>query len=111
MPTKIVDIPEGYLKADLHCHTFYSGKTDRMTAFEPMDSCSTPQQLYQLAKKRGMDLVTITNHDSIDGCLSFLEKVFFSGALGGLTVRYWIEKFRQKDYERLIEELRPAINN
>lgn len=74
MPTKIVEIPEGYLKADLHCHTFHSGKTDRMRAFEPMDSYSTPQQLYELAKKRGMDLVTITDHDSIDGCLAFLEK-------------------------------------
>jgi predicted metal-dependent phosphoesterase TrpH len=45
-----------------------------MTAFEPMDSYSSPQQLYALAKKRGMDLVTITDHDSIDGCLAFLEK-------------------------------------
>jgi predicted metal-dependent phosphoesterase TrpH len=74
MPTKIVDIPTGYLKADLHCHTYFSGKTDHMTAFEPMDSYSTPQQLYDVAKRRGMDLVTITDHDSIDGCLSFLEK-------------------------------------
>jgi predicted metal-dependent phosphoesterase TrpH len=73
MPTKTLPIGEGYLKADLHCHTFYSGKTDHMTAFEPMDSYSTPQQLYQVAKKRGMDLVTITDHDSIDGCLKFLE--------------------------------------
>ena len=74
MPTKTLPIEKGYLKADLHCHTFYSGKTDHMTAFEPMDSYSTPQQLYEIAKKRGMDLVTITDHDSIDGCLSFLEK-------------------------------------
>jgi predicted metal-dependent phosphoesterase TrpH len=45
-----------------------------MTAFEPMDSYSTPQKLYDLAKQRGMDLVTITDHDSIDGCLAYLEK-------------------------------------
>ena len=74
MPTRSIKLTEGFLKADLHCHTFYSGKTDHMTALEPMDSYSTPQQLYDLAKKRGMDLVTITDHDSIDGCLAFLEK-------------------------------------
>jgi hypothetical protein len=32
--------------------------------------------------------------------------VFFSGALGGLSVRYCIEKLRQKDYEKLIAEVR-----
>jgi len=74
MPTRTVEIPPGYLKADLHCHTHYSGQTGHMTAFEPMDSYSTPFALYDLAKKRGMDLVTITDHDSIDGCLAFLQK-------------------------------------
>jgi hypothetical protein len=31
--------------------------------------------------------------------------VFFSGALTGLSVRHWIEKYRQKDYERFIRSL------
>ena len=30
--------------------------------------------MYAAAKARGMDLVTITDHDSIDGCLEFLER-------------------------------------
>ncbi len=74
MPNRRIDIPAGYLRADLHCHTYHSGITGHMTAFEPMDSYSSPQKLYDLAKHRGMDLVTITDHDSIDGCLAFLEK-------------------------------------
>jgi len=74
VPSKIVRVPDGYLKADMHCHTYHSGKTDHMTAFEPMDSYTSPQRLYDLAKKRGMNLVTITDHDSIDGCLDFLER-------------------------------------
>lgn len=74
MPVRKIEIPTGYLKADLHCHTYHSGMTGHMTAFEPMDSYSSPQKLYDLAKQRGMDLVTITDHDSIDGCLAFLEK-------------------------------------
>ncbi len=74
MPLRKVEIPAGYLKADMHCHTYFSGQTGHMKAFEPMDSYSSPQTLYNLAKQRGMDLVTITDHDSIDGCLAFLEK-------------------------------------
>jgi predicted metal-dependent phosphoesterase TrpH len=74
MPEKLIELPQGYLKADMHCHTFHSGLTGHMTVFEPMDSYSSPEALYKLAKKRGMDLVTITDHDSIDGCLSFLNQ-------------------------------------
>src|SRR5262249_27965508 len=74
MPHKNEILPPGYLKADMHCHTYHSGLTGHMTAFEPMDSYNSPERLYELAKQRGMDLVTITDHDSIDGCLAFLEK-------------------------------------
>jgi predicted metal-dependent phosphoesterase TrpH len=63
-----------YLKADLHCHSYFSGKTDHVTALEPMDCYSSPERVYQLAKARGMDIVTITDHDSIDGCLHFLNR-------------------------------------
>lgn len=74
MPEKRVTVPPDYLKADMHCHTFHSGLTGHMTAFEPMDCYSSPERLYRLAKQRGMDLVTITDHDSIDGCLDFLNQ-------------------------------------
>jgi predicted metal-dependent phosphoesterase TrpH len=73
MPEKSIVLPDGFLKADMHCHTYHSGLTGHMKAFEPMDSYNSPEELYQLAKKRGMDLVTITDHDSIDGCLAFLN--------------------------------------
>ena len=74
MPNKQLEASSGYLKADLHCHSFYSGRTGHMTAFEPMDSYSSPERIYRIARQRGMDLVTITDHDSIDGCLAFLER-------------------------------------
>jgi predicted metal-dependent phosphoesterase TrpH len=63
-----------YLKADLHCHSYFSGKTEHVKALEPMDCYSSPEQVYRLAKARGMNIVTITDHDSIDGCLHFLNK-------------------------------------
>ncbi len=62
------------LKADLHCHSYFSGKTNHVKLLEPMDSYSSPETLYRLAKQRGMDLVTITDHDSIEGCLDLLNR-------------------------------------
>jgi hypothetical protein len=62
------------LKVDLHCHSYFSGKTNHVKLLEPMDSYSSPETIYQLAKQRGMDLVTITDHDSIEGCLHLLNQ-------------------------------------
>ncbi len=61
-------------RCDLHIHTFHSGKTDHVTLLEPMDSYSTPERVYRVAKGRGMDLVTIADHNRISGCLEFLER-------------------------------------
>src|SRR5215470_6439175 len=38
------------------------------------DSYNRPEEVYRLAKERGMDYVTITDHDSIDGCLALLNR-------------------------------------
>lgn len=62
------------LKADLHVHSYHSGYTGHLPFFRTRDCYSTPEEIYRRAKQRGMDLVTITDHDSIDGCLEFLER-------------------------------------
>lgn len=64
----------GTLKADLHVHSFHSGYSTSFPLFRARDSYSDPEEVYRLAKARGMDLVTITDHDSIDGCLEFLTR-------------------------------------
>ena len=48
--------------------------------FDFPDSYSAPKQLYEQLRKRGMDYVTITDHDSIDGCLEIahLPRTFIS---------------------------------
>jgi predicted metal-dependent phosphoesterase TrpH len=38
------------------------------------DCYSRPQDVYRVAKARGMDLVAITDHDSIDGALELLDR-------------------------------------
>ncbi len=62
-----------FKKADLHCHSVYSTfKYFRIA--NTRDSYNRPEEVYRLAKERGMDYVTITDHDSIDGCLALLDR-------------------------------------
>lgn len=59
------------MRLDTHVHSCYSGhSTIRGLKHILRESYNTPQQIYRQAKSRGMDLVTITDHDSIDGALS-----------------------------------------
>jgi glycosyltransferase involved in cell wall biosynthesis/predicted metal-dependent phosphoesterase TrpH len=49
-----------------------------------LPECATPpEQVYELAKRRGMDFVTITDHDTIAGCveLDHLDDTFVSEEL------------------------------
>jgi len=61
-------------RCDLHVHSYFSGKTNHVKLLEPMDSYNTPERIYRTAKRRGMDYVTITDHDAIGGCLDFMRR-------------------------------------
>ncbi len=62
-------------KADLHMHSYHSGVAKHLKFLRCRDCYSKPVDVYRTAKRRGMDLVTITDHDSIDGCLELLDKM------------------------------------
>jgi glycosyltransferase involved in cell wall biosynthesis/predicted metal-dependent phosphoesterase TrpH len=58
-------------RVDLHCHSTASA-TSRLGVQRALGlpECATPpEEVYELAKRRGMDFVTITDHDTIDGAL------------------------------------------
>lgn len=58
-------------RVDLHCHSTAS-QVSRLGVQRSLGlpECATPpEEVYELAKRRGMDFVTITDHDTIDGCL------------------------------------------
>ncbi|HEX4707710.1 MAG TPA: glycosyltransferase [Candidatus Udaeobacter sp.] len=59
-------------KCDLHIHSRYSARSEEwlFRRFDFPDSYSDPKALHRQLLKRGMDYVTITDHDTIDGCLS-----------------------------------------
>lgn len=61
------------LRADLHVHSCHSLRSGSLRFLKSRDCYSRPEDVYRAAKQRGMDLVTITDHDSIQGCLEFLD--------------------------------------
>lgn len=61
------------LRADMHVHTCYSRYNDNIAFLGARDCYSTPQDVYASAKARGMDLVAITDHDTMDGALALLD--------------------------------------
>src|SRR5271169_342412 len=68
-------LPAALFKADLHCHTTHSGHAKHLRFLRCRDCYSRPLDVYKTAKRRGMDLVTITDHDSIGGCLELLDRL------------------------------------
>ena len=64
----------GIIRVDLHVHSLHSGFTRTLPAFRSRDCYSTPEAIYREARAAGMDLVTLTDHDSIDGCLELFDR-------------------------------------
>jgi predicted metal-dependent phosphoesterase TrpH len=63
------------MKLDLHVHTFHSGHTTIYPLSLFMrESYNSPESVYRRAKARGMDLVTITDHDEISGALTIADR-------------------------------------
>jgi glycosyltransferase involved in cell wall biosynthesis/predicted metal-dependent phosphoesterase TrpH len=63
-------------RVDLHCHSTAS-QFSRLGVQRSLGlpECATPPgEVYELAKRRGMDFVTITDHDTIDGCLELTDR-------------------------------------
>ncbi|MDQ1473084.1 MAG: hypothetical protein QOJ99_4564 [Bryobacterales bacterium] len=55
------------MRCDLHVHTVHSGMcTVPVLSRVCRESYNEPRALYYALKQRGMDLVTVTDHDSID---------------------------------------------
>ncbi|MGH9374363.1 MAG: PHP domain-containing protein [Vicinamibacterales bacterium] len=61
------------LRADLHVHSCHSRQSGSLKFLKSRDCYSRPEDVYRAARARGMELVTLTDHDSIEGCLEFLD--------------------------------------
>jgi glycosyltransferase involved in cell wall biosynthesis len=69
-------------KCDLHIHSRFSARSEEwlFRRLDFPDSFSDPRELHRELLEAGMDYVTITDHDTIDGCLQIadLPKTFIS---------------------------------
>jgi glycosyltransferase involved in cell wall biosynthesis/predicted metal-dependent phosphoesterase TrpH len=70
---------------DMHCHSTASqeSKLGVQRAVGLPECATPPEEVYELAKRRGMDFVTITDHDTIAGALEIADRpdVFISEEL------------------------------
>jgi glycosyltransferase involved in cell wall biosynthesis/predicted metal-dependent phosphoesterase TrpH len=84
--------PIATTRVDLHCHSTASeiSKLGVQRSLGLPECATPPEEVYELAKRRGMDFVTITDHDTIDGCLEIADRddVFISEEF---TAWFWGE--------------------
>ena len=83
-------VPAGgrVVRADLHCHSLASNKTGEaaLNMIGCPESYSRPQDVYAQALRRGMDFVTITDHDSVEGVGAIGD---MPGVLAGEELTCW----------------------
>ncbi len=72
-------IPSSSSRVDMHCHSTASAlaKLGVQQALGLPECATPPAEVYALAKRRGMDFVTITDHDTIAGCLELADRPDF----------------------------------
>ncbi len=63
------------IRADLHVHSIHSERPSDwiLKILGTRESYTQPEHIYRSARERGMDLVTITDHNTIDGVLELKE--------------------------------------
>lgn len=101
------------VKADLHVHSRHSNRPSMwaLRRFNCPESYTEPLAIYRAARARGMDLVTITDHNSIDGSLaiSHLPGTFVSAEVtsylpeDGCKVHVVVMDFRPQQFAQVLE--------
>lgn len=64
------------MKGDLHVHSKYSARPSQwiLRKLGCPESFIMPQEIYKISKARGMDIVTITDHNTVDGVLEIADR-------------------------------------
>ncbi len=104
--------PRSTSRVDLHCHSTASAvsKLGVQRALGLPECATPPQEVYDLAKRRGMDFVTITDHDTIDGAVELAARyedafvseeltAWFRGEPQAVHILCW--GITRSDHERL----------
>ncbi|MEA2218967.1 MAG: hypothetical protein QOJ35_1593 [Solirubrobacteraceae bacterium] len=104
--------PNSTSRVDLHCHSTASAvsKLGVQRALGLPECATPPEEVYELAKRRGMDFVTITDHDTIDGAVELAARyddafvseeltAWFRGDAQAVHILVWDVSI--EDHERL----------
>jgi predicted metal-dependent phosphoesterase TrpH len=102
------------MRCDLHVHSWHSGPADLpVLRHLGRESYSEPLAVYEAAVRRGMDLVTLTDHDTIAGVLELvhLPNVFVSEEVtvllpGGRRLHVNVFDISEAHHARLAEARR-----
>lgn len=105
-------------KADLHVHSKYSDRPAEwfLRRIGAPECFVEPLEVYAKAKSRGMDFVTIADHNSIRGALDIahLPGTFLSDEVttyfpeNGCKIHLLVAGIDETQF-RMIQELRPSI--
>jgi glycosyltransferase involved in cell wall biosynthesis len=100
-------------KVDFHLHSYASNVTDyyAANALALPESYSDPIKVYRLLKERGMTLVTLTDHNSIDGVRELLDAgksdVFISAEMtttfpeDGCNIHVTVANMTEAEFEEI----------
>jgi predicted metal-dependent phosphoesterase TrpH len=99
------------MKCDMHVHSYFSGActTPFMSAI-CRESYSDPREVHALLKHRGMDLFTLTDHDSIEGAERlrrepnfFLSEELTCRMPSGTEVHIGVYDFHERQHAQLLQ--------
>jgi predicted metal-dependent phosphoesterase TrpH len=97
------------VKCDMHVHSYFSGAcTTPWLGRLCRESYSDPQAVYSVLRRREMDLFTLTDHDSIDGCEKlrpyanfFLSEELTCRMPSGTEVHIGVYDFHERQHVQL----------
>jgi predicted metal-dependent phosphoesterase TrpH len=97
------------MKCDMHVHSYYSGQcTTPFVKRFCRESYSDPSKVYEALEQRGMNLFTLTDHDSIEGSERlrqhpnfFLSEELTCRMPSGTEVHVGAYDFHERQHEQL----------
>jgi len=97
------------MKCDMHVHSYYSGAcTTPYVGRFCRESYSDPQHVYSQLQRRGMNLFTLTDHDSIEGAQKlrrhpdfFLSEELTCRMPSGTEVHLGVYDFHERQHAQL----------
>jgi predicted metal-dependent phosphoesterase TrpH len=80
-------------KVDLHVHSSFSERPSEwfLHKLGTKESYIEPEEVYRQAKREGMDFVTITDHNTIEGALRLRDKHLSDVFIGVESTTYFID--------------------